>query len=109
MISDVAHGYVPYTGKKVLPISRGTDGARHIEYRNESTGIYSVVCTVNLTDLLRWIRKKQDIERFLQKNVRGYLGEKAINREVKKSFLTTPDWFWYKHNGIIIFADGLRP
>ena len=44
---------------------------------------------------------------YLQKNVREFLGEKKINRGISKSYLGSPTWFWYKHNGIIIFADNL--
>ncbi len=45
------------------------------------------------------------------KNVREFLGETGkagkINKAIGHSYLSDPDWFWYKHNGIIILADDI--
>lgn len=104
VIYDVKHGYIPYTGKKILKLEQG----QWIETTWEETGVYSVVCTVNINDILKWFRNSDEIDRFLQKNVREFLGEASkINKAIRKSYLDAPTWFWYKHNGIIIFADNL--
>lgn len=104
VIYDVKHGYIPYTGKKILKLEQG----QWIETAWEETGVYSVVCTVNINDILKWFRNSDEIDRFLQKNVREFLGEASkINKAIRKSYLDAPTWFWYKHNGIIIFADNL--
>lgn len=103
MISDARYGYVPYTGKRTLEISTG--GC--IENPAGTTGIKSIVCSVRVIDVLKWIHKRYDVSRFLQKNIREYVGETIINKEMKDSFISQPDWFWYKHNGIIIFADSV--
>jgi hypothetical protein len=104
VIYDVKHGYIPYTGKKILKLEQG----QWIETTWEETGIHSVVCTVNVNDILKWFRTSDEIDRFLQKNVREFLGEASkINKAIQKSYLESPNWFWYKHNGIIIFADNL--
>lgn len=104
VIYDVKHGYIPYTGKKILNLEQG----QWIETKWEDTGVYSVVCTVNVNDILKWFRTSDEIDRFLQKNVREFLGEASkINKAIGKSYLESPSWFWYKHNGIIIFADNL--
>lgn len=102
MIFDIAHGYIPYTGRKTLKIEGG-----YIENRENSAGVYSLVCTVKVNDILVWFKQKSDVQKFLQKNIRDYIGETKINREIKKSYANSPDWFWYKHNGIIIFADSI--
>jgi hypothetical protein len=104
VIYDVKHGYIPYTGKKILKLEQG----QWIETTWEETGVHSVVCTVNVNDILKWFRTSDEIDRFLQKNVREFLGEASkINKAIAKSYLEAPTWFWYKHNGIIIFADNL--
>lgn len=104
VIYDVKHGYIPYTGKKILKLEQG----QWIETTWEDTGVYSVVCIVNVNDILRWFRTSDEIDKFLQKNVREFLGEASkINKAIGKSYLESPTWFWYKHNGIIIFADNL--
>jgi len=105
MIFDIAHGYVPYTGKKEIMISGGP--GRYIESRGGQAGIYSVVCSVKACDMLKWIDRRVGVNKFLQKNVREYVGDTRINKEIQKSFLGAADWFWYKHNGIIIFADSV--
>jgi len=105
VIYDVKHGYIPYTGKKILKLEQG----QWIETTWEETGVRSVVCTANVNDILKWFRTSDEIDRFLQKNVREFLGEASkINKAIRKSYLEAPTWFWYKHNGIIIFADDLH-
>lgn len=104
VIYDVKHGYIPYTGKKILKLEEG----QWIEATWEETGVYSIVCSVNVNDILKWFRDSGEIDRFLQKNVREFLGEASkINKAIMKSYLNDPSWFWYKHNGIIIFADNV--
>ncbi|MHA2636169.1 MAG: AIPR family protein [bacterium JZ-2024 1] len=104
VIYDVKHGYIPYTGKKILKLEQG----QWIESTGWETGVHSIVCTVNVNDILKWFRTSYEIDKFLQKNVREFLSETSkINKAIGKSYLDSPDWFWYKHNGIIIFADNL--
>jgi len=104
VLYDIKHGYIPYTGKKIIKLEQG----QWIETTWEETGVYSVVCSINVNDVLKWFRSSDEIDRFLQKNVREFLGESSkINKAIAKSYLGTPTWFWYKHNGIIIFADNL--
>ena len=105
VIYDVAHGYVPYTGKQTLKL----EPKNWIENKWEDTGVYSVICNVKVNHILKWFKNAGIIDQFLQKNVRQFLGETVkINKEIGKSFRNDPIWFWYKHNGIIIFADNLK-
>jgi len=103
VIYDVKHGYIPYTGKKILKLEQG----QWIETTWEETNVHSVVCIVNVNNILKWFNDSDDIDRFIQKNVREFLGDSKINKAIGKSYLESPSWFWYKHNGIIIFADNL--
>ena len=104
VIYDVKHGYIPYTGKKILNLEQ----KQLIEETREETGVYSLVCTVNLNDILKWFKSSDEINLFLQKNVREFVGDTKINKAIGKSYLDFPKWFWYKHNGIIIFVDNLH-
>ncbi len=79
-----------------------------IEETREETGVYSLVCTINLNDILKWFTTSDKIDLFLQKNVREFVGDTKINKSIGKSYLDFPVWFWYKHNGIIIFVDNLH-
>lgn len=104
VIYDCKHGYIPYTGKKELKLEQG----QWIETPWEETHVYSVICKINVNGILKWFKDSNDIDKFLQKNVREFLGEESkINDDIKRSYLNAPAWFWYKHNGIIIFADSL--
>jgi len=105
IIYDIEHGYVPYTGKQVLKL----EPKNWIETNWDETGVHSVICNVNVNYILEWFIEKNLIDKFLQKNVREFLGEASkINKEIGKSYKNDPMWFWYKHNGIIIFADNLK-
>ncbi len=102
VIYDLKHGYVPYTGKRSLNIIP----REFMIHNGENTGIKSIVCITNSNDFLSWFDdEKSTVDNFLQKNVRGFVGNTIINRELEESYTSEPDLFWYKHNGIIIFVD----
>lgn len=101
LIFDVNHGYTPPTGRKTLKI----DASNIIKDTGEATGVFSVTCNIDVNDLLKWFSSLEQVDSFLQKNIRGYLGENVVNSGIQKSYEKESDWFWYKHNGVIIFAD----
>jgi hypothetical protein len=104
VIYDIKHGYVPHTGKKELTYEPGEcmiidKGRNNIE---------SLVCNAKATEILKWFDNSKEISKYLQKNVRESVGENKINKSIRESFKEDPSLFWYKHNGIIIFADWLE-
>lgn len=102
VVCDVRLGNVPYTGEHVLKLS--TD--HWIQNRNAEVPFAVVV--IRVRDILLWF-SREEAPAFLQKNVRGYLGDdRYINRKLADSFTDQPEWFWYKHNGIILFADHFK-
>lgn len=105
---DYAHGYIPYTGERRLTIQKANGEYQFIENDGVETGIYSIICTIKLDEVLQWFRDSDAIEDFLQKNIRGWEGNSLVNKGIQTSYAALPEWFWYKHNGIIIFADSLR-
>jgi len=98
VIYDVKHGYIPYTGRRELPFV-----GKYLEYSEGR--IYAIVCSVRIHDILKWFDSEKKVESFLQKNVREFLGKNRISKGIRKTFEESPSWFWYKHNGIMIFAD----
>jgi hypothetical protein len=103
VIHDIKHGYVPHTGKKELQYEEG----ECMVIDKSKNNIEALVCNVRATDILSWFNSSQDISKYLQKNVRESVGENKINRSIRDSFKNDPSLFWYKHNGIIVFADWL--
>jgi hypothetical protein len=106
VIQDVLHGNIPFTGRKTLKL----ESSNYIENDDDSTGVYSIVAQVKVIEMLRWFGRtdvEKEVERFLQKNVRGTMGENDVNKGIVKSFADDPEWFWYRHNGIIVFADNV--
>lgn len=97
MIVNHRYGFIPYTGKKTLEFDRF--------YEVTMENIDSLVGVVQISQLIDWFASREDINKFLQKNVRGYLENKRPNKIIKKSYLDEPEFFWFKHNGIVLFVD----
>ncbi len=97
IIFDINHGFVPYTGKKEVRIDK--------YILEENHNIPSITTTIRIGDILKWFKDSSEIDHYIQKNVRGFLGDNKINKEIRKSYRENPTEFWYKHNGIIIFVD----
>lgn len=103
VIYDIKHGYVPHTGKKEISYEAGE--CMIIDKGRDN--IESIVINAKATEILGWFDNSKEIEKYLQKNVRESIGENSINKKIRDSFKNDPTLFWYKHNGIIIFADWL--
>lgn len=46
--------------------------------------------------------------RLFARNIRGYLGNTEINKGMKFTMESEPDYFWYYNNGITIVCDGAK-
>ncbi|HIE41629.1 MAG TPA: hypothetical protein EYP80_03095 [Candidatus Aenigmarchaeota archaeon] len=103
VIYDIKHGYIPYTWKKTVRLDKNL----FIEMNAEGTGVQCVIAIANINDILNWFKYSDEVKRALQKNVREFLGENPVNKGIEKSYIETPELFWYKHNSIIIFADNI--
>jgi hypothetical protein len=104
VIYDIKHGYVPHTGKKEIKYEPG----ECMIIDKDRSNIESVVINAKATEILGWFENSREIDKYLQKNVRESIGENSINKKLRDSFKNDPTLFWYKHNGIIIFADWLE-
>jgi len=63
MIFDVEHGYIPYTARKRIEIL----DRKYLVNSGYKTGLYSIVCSVRLVDMLKWLQSSEDVKRYLQK------------------------------------------
>jgi len=95
VIFDVRHGYIPYTGRRELSLEDG-------QWLNTKLGINNirvVIANIKIDEILSWFKEPKQINDFLQKNVREFLGKSGkVNRAIAKSYTQNPDWFWFKHN-----------
>lgn len=96
MILNHRFGFIPYTGAKEIEF----DWVHEVHISN----IDSLIGVFPISQLIDWFESSSDIKTFLQKNVRGYLGKKK-NKIIIDSYLEEPRYFWFKHNGIVIFVD----
>jgi hypothetical protein len=102
VIFDVNHGYIPYTGRRELSLEDG----QWLDTKLGSDNIRVVIANIKINEILSWFREPKEINDLLQRNVREFLGKSGkVNRAIAKSYIQDPDWFWFKHNGIIMFAD----
>ncbi len=104
VIYDIKHGYVPHTGKKTIVYE--PDELMIVD--KSRNNIEAVVINAKATEILNWFDNSREIQKYLQKNVRESIGENKINKTIKESFKSDPSLFWYKHNGIIVFADWME-
>jgi hypothetical protein len=108
LILNYNYGFTPYTGDRKInfvSVNKPSEqGKAYMEY--DVSGFRSILGTVRINEVLDWLEDQEDRDLFIQKNVRGYQGEgNEVNKKIIKSYETEPDYFWLKHNGIIIFAD----
>ncbi len=96
LIMDYNYGFIPQLGKKKI---------RFRKYFYDTGEIKSLVGIAKIDEILEWFEGEWELEEALNKNVRGFLGDKKPNKEIRKSYEKKPDKFFYKHNGIVVFAD----
>jgi hypothetical protein len=70
---------------------------------HKATGIKSYVFTTFGSELAR-LYKAHGNDIF-EKNVRQFLRQTPVNREIKASLAREPDYFWYLNNGVTILCD----
>ncbi|MGH7774405.1 MAG: AIPR family protein [Candidatus Binatia bacterium] len=68
--------------------------------------VESWLLTMRGRDVADLYKKAQD--RLFARNIRGFLGETAINDGMKKTLDREPQHFWYFNNGITIVCDSAR-
>jgi len=99
LMQDYIEGAAPPVPTMPLPVKSSEVYSRTDSY----TGITSWIFTMGGTEIGNLFK---DIGiRLFARNIRGYLGNKGINRMMKNTVENEPDYFWYYNNGITIVCD----
>jgi hypothetical protein len=105
LLADYLDGVAPPVPLLELEIESGQsvklDGI--LQRFDRETKIESWVFPVNVRDIAAMYATAGI--RLFARNVRGFLGETAINKNMEKTLETEPAFFWYYNNGITIVCD----
>jgi len=82
----------------------GSDGM--IQRYDEKTGIESWILSMRGVDVGQLHRHAGD--RLFARNIRGFLGDTAINKGMRDTLHHEADHFWYFNNGITIVCNAAR-
>ncbi len=101
-IQDYLEGVAPPVPTINIPIHR----AELFGLYDENTEISSWIFAVQGHEIAK-IFKDVGI-RLFARNIRGFLGNTAINREIEETLKHEPEFFWYFNNGITFICDEAR-
>lgn len=96
---------VPYLDLRID--ARGIVGSDGVVQRfDQTSGIESWVFTMAGTEIGALFDRSGD--RLFARNIRGFLGDTAINRGIHDTLRDEPEHFWYFNNGVTIVCDKAR-
>lgn len=96
---------VPYLDLRVD--ARGVMGSDGMIQRYDAqTGIESWILTMSAKDIGELYVKARD--RLFARNIRGFLGDTAINQGIRATLHKEPENFWYFNNGVTIVCNSAR-
>jgi len=106
LLDEYVAGVAPAIPEMELRVEPGERGTPAILSRSDSDGgITSWVFTMAGTDVADLFRQA-DV-RIFAKNIRGWLGDTAINREMRRTLMSKEGGqFWHLNNGITLVCDG---
>jgi hypothetical protein len=108
LLSDYLRGAAPPVPFLDLKIDAsgvvGSDGV--IQRFDERTGIESWILTMSGKDVGKLYDTAGD--RLFARNIRGFLGNTAINDGMRATLLREAEHFWYFNNGITIVCNSAR-
>jgi AIPR protein len=96
---------VPYLDLRID--SRGVTGSDGMIQRfDAASGIESWILTMAANDVGDLYSRAGD--KLFARNIRGFLGDTAINEGMRQTLRSEPDHFWYFNNGVTIICDAAR-
>jgi hypothetical protein len=108
LLIDYLGGAAPPVPFLDLPIDsrgiRGSDGV--IQRYDQGSGIESWILSMSGRDLANLYSRAGD--RLFARNIRGFLGDTAINDGMRTTLLSEADHFWYFNNGVTLICDSAR-
>jgi hypothetical protein len=97
ILADYLDGVAPPVPRIELRVDRPQ------EQFDQKTGVSSWIFSANGWEMGQLV--EQYGTKLFARNIRGYLGETGINREIRRTLRTDPSSFWYLNNGITIVCD----
>jgi hypothetical protein len=113
--ADILGLLVDYIGGAAPPVpyldlhvdTRGVTGSDAMIQRfDPHTGIESWILTMSGRELGQLYRRGGD--RLFARNIRGFLGNNAINDGIRNTLEKEPENFWYFNNGVTIVCNSAR-
>jgi hypothetical protein len=74
-----------------------------LSYKQGSRGVKSFLFSARLSDLRKYL-ETYDVARVLARNIRYDLGS-DVGEDIRKTYESHPNDFWYFHNGLTIVCD----
>lgn len=102
LLGEYLDGVAPPVPSLDLPVEDGRGSSRF----DDDSGIQSWVVTMTGEDVGKLY--KQAGVRLFARNIRGYLGDTKINREMQRTLKNDPQNFWYLNNGVTIVCNEAR-
>jgi hypothetical protein len=108
LLIDYLGGAAPPVPFLDLPIdSRGIVGSDGVIQRyDQGSGIESWILSMSGKDLASLYDRAGD--RLFARNIRGFLGDTAINEGMQTTLAREADHFWYFNNGVTLVCDSAR-
>jgi hypothetical protein len=108
LLTDYLGGAAPPVPYLDLPIDpRGIVGSDGVVQRYDpTTGVESWILGMSGRDLAALYEKAGD--RIFARNIRGFLGDTAINEGMAETLAREPENFWYFNNGVTLVCDSAR-
>jgi hypothetical protein len=108
LLIDYLGGAAPPVPYLDLPIDpRGIVGSDGVIQRYDAdSGIESWILTMSGREVAALYGRAGD--RLFARNIRGFLGDTAINEGMENTLRHKPEHFWYFNNGITIVCDSAR-
>jgi len=112
---DVLALLIDYLGGAAPPVpfvdlqidARGISGSDGVIQRYDiASGIESWILSVSGQDASNLYSRSGD--RLFARNIRGFLGDTAINEGMRNTLRQSPEYFWYFNNGVTIVCDSAR-
>jgi hypothetical protein len=102
LLDEYLDGVAPPVPSLELPVEDGRGSSRF----DHDSGIQSWVVTMTGADVGKLYR--QAGTRIFARNIRGYLGDTKINREMQRTIKKDPQNFWYLNNGVTVVCNEAR-
>lgn len=105
LLSDYLDGVAPPVPLLEIEIEsgQGVTLSGVLQRFDQRTKIESWVVPVAVDQIARMYESAG--VRLFARNVRGFLGDTQINRNMKETLETEPEYFWYYNNGVTIVCD----